>query len=256
MIVAIIQARMSSSRLPGKIMLKACGKTILELMIERVQRSRSLDKILVATTINPKDDVIVNLCKDIGVECYRGPEEDVLLRYKLSADAIKADTIVRLCSDCPLIDPAVIDKVVNVYSAGNFDFVNNMSPLPRTYPDGMLVEVFSKELLDETNREAIKPSHREHVTFFMWMQPERYKIHRVDCERDLSQYRLNLDYAEDYELIKSVFEALYEKDKFFTMNDTINWLHNHPVILQLNSHITPNRGWLKSFEKDKQAGFM
>lgn len=255
MIAAIIQARMSSSRLPGKIMLRACGKTMLELMIERVQKAHTLDKILVATTINPADDIIVNLCKDIGVQYFRGPEEDVLLRYKLAADVVNADTIVRLSSDCPLIDPIVIDKIVNVYVNGNFDFVNNLSPLPRTYPDGMMVEVFSKDLLNEINREAIKPSHREHVTFFMWMQPNRYKIHRVDYEKDLSQYRLNLDYAEDYDMIKSVFENLYEKDKFFTMEDTINWLNAHPKILELNSHIVPNQGWLKSFEKDKQTGF-
>lgn len=255
MIAGIIQARTASTRLPNKILLKACGKTMLELMIERVMRAKKLDKILIATTVNKKDDVIENFCNDNNLEYFRGSQENVLSRYKKAADQIGAGIIVRLSSDCPLIDPLVIDRVVTTYLEKDYDFVNNRYPNPSTYPDGTSVEVFSVQLLNETNSLAKKPSEREHVTFFMWMQPERYKVYRLDYVSDLSKYRLNLDYWEDYLLIKSVFEGLYPTNPSFTMEDVIGWLDKHPDVKKLNAHIKLNLGWQKSFEKDKEMGF-
>ncbi len=255
MIVAIIQARMTSTRLPGKIMLKACDQTFLAHMIERVKHSKTLDKIVIATTINKTDDIIENFCKEHDVFCYRGSEKDLLDRYKMAADAVSADIVVRLTSDTPLMDPTVIDKIVKVYQNNNYDLVSNNLPLPRTYPDGMNVEVFSHNILNEIHKEAKKFSDREHVTFFIAMHPDRYKVYRVDYEKNISQYRFNLDYPEDYIFLKSVFEGMYNLNPFFTMEDTIDWLGEHPEILKLNAHIKPNLGILKSFEEDRNLGF-
>lgn len=255
MIAAIIQARMTSTRLPGKVMLKACEKTFLSHMLERVKRSKTLDKIVIATTMNQSDDVIEKFCIDNNIFCYRGSETDLLDRFKMAADAVSADVIVRLTSDTPLMDPAIIDKIVETFNHNKYDLVCNNFPLPRTYPDGMNVEVFSRRILDEIHKSAKKPSDREHVTFFIWMHPEKYSFYRVDYEKDLSQYRFNLDYHEDYLFLKSVFEGLYLNNHYFTMEDVINWLNDHPDVLKLNKHIKPHQGILKSFTLDQKNGF-
>jgi spore coat polysaccharide biosynthesis protein SpsF len=255
MISVIIQARMSSTRLPEKIMLEVCGKTLLEHMILRIKKSRKIDKILVATTINKKDDVIEKFCKEKQIQCFRGPEDDVLSRYKLANDYLNSDIIVRICSDCPLLDSNIIDDVINTFEKGNYDYVNNLVPLPRTYPDGLLVEVFSSKVLNEAYVEAKKPSDREHVTFFMSNQPKRYNIYRLDCEEDLSKYRFNLDYPEDFTVIKAIYESLYLDKPNFVMSDVITWLNNHPEIMKINSHIESNQGWESAFKKDRELGF-
>jgi spore coat polysaccharide biosynthesis protein SpsF len=255
MIVAIIQARMGSSRLPGKIMLKACDKTFLEHMIDRISQSKTLDKIVIATSINKDDDVIENFCKEKNIFCFRGPENDVLSRYKMAADETQADTIVRLTSDTPLLHSTIIDKVVETYIGNNYDYVSNCFPLPRTYPDGMNVEVFSKEILDEIHNNAKKPSEREHVTLFLVFKPDKYKIFRVDYEKDVSKYRFNLDYKLDYELLKTIFEKLYSTNHIFTMEDAIKLLEDNSSIFQINSEIEPYQGMLKSFVEDEAKGF-
>ena len=255
--IGIIQARLSSSRLPGKIMLEVCGKTLLEHMIIRVNQSKKLDNVIVATSTNKIDDVIEDWCKSNQINCFRGPEHDVLKRFKLAKDFVNADTVIRFCSDCPLIDPKIIDDVIEIYESNNYDFVSNSFPtLGRTFPDGMSVEVFSSKLLDEADINAKKPSEREHVTFYFWMQPDRFKIYRHDYPKDLSKFRFNLDYLQDYCLIRSIFESLYPKNIFFTMEDTINWLECNPKILKFNDMIQSNQGWKNSFDNDKKAGFL
>ena len=252
MIGAIIQARMGSTRLPGKIMLPVLDKPILEYLINRIKKSSCIDEIIVATSINKNDDIIEKFCKTQKIKCFRGSEEDVLLRYFEAAKKFSVDVIVRLTSDTPLLDPKVIDKVVLKYNENQYDFVSNFFPLPRTYPDGYNVEVFSMKILKQANQEAEKPSDREHVTTFITMQPNKFKKYRVDSEKDLSKYRLNLDYKEDFELIKSVIEKLDGKTD---LEDIINWLDEHPEIIKLNSHIKPYQNLLKSFEEDKKLGY-
>ncbi len=255
MIVGIIQARMQSTRLPGKVMLNVKNIPLLELMIKRVSKSTKLEKIIVATSTNHADDIIEELCLKLNIDCFRGSEDDVLLRFKESAELLNANTIVRLCGDCPLIDSDIIDDVISEYQRGDYDFVSNLFPSPSTYPDGTSVEVFSSELLLEMENNAKKPSEREHVTFYIWMQPEKYKIHRLDYKEDLSKFRFNLDYKEDFEFIKTIFENFLDKDEYFTMNDIIEWLKNNEKVVKINSHIIPKLGWEKSFEKDKELGF-
>tara|TARA_B100000959_G_C14983157_1_gene624392 strand:+ start:1142 stop:1903 length:762 start_codon:yes stop_codon:yes gene_type:complete len=250
---AIIQARLSSSRLPGKIFLEVCGMSMLEHMITRVKRSKKIDEILIATSNNSADDLIEIWCKKHQVKCFRGPEQDVLKRYKLAKDFINADTIIRLGADSPLIDPKIIDDVLQTYEQNNFDFVSNLFPVEgRTYPDGVNVEVFSSKLLDIADFNAKKPSEREHVTFYFWMQPERFKIFRHDYPKDLSKFRFNLDYLQDFCLIRLVFEELFPKNNFFTLEDATDWLNNHPEVFKINNMIEPNQGWNKSFEEDKK----
>lgn len=253
---AIIQARMGSSRLPGKIMLKVCGKTFLEHMIERVKKSKKIDEIIIATTDKPSEDVIVDLCKNLGVLFFRGPEEDVLARYKLASDVIGADIIVRLTSDNPLVDFRIIDEAIQIFQDNEYDFVSNYSLNSTTYPHGFAVEVFSAKVLNEAHEEAKKPSDREHVVFFTKNQPKRYKIFQMNNLEDLSNYRVTLDYNEDYLVIKAIFEGLYpSKNDDFSMSDVISWLDDHPEVKKLNSKIKPYLNILKSFEDDKKKGY-
>ena len=255
MIVAIIQARMGSSRLSGKIMLEACNKPLLKHMIERIQFTETVDEIVVATSTNKHDDIIEDFCKENKILCFRGSENDVLSRYKMAADMVHADIIVRLTSDTPLLDHIILDKVVQVYTKNKYDYVSNCLPLPRTYPDGMNVEVFSKKILDEMYYNAKKPSEREHVSLYVVMQPKKYKMYRVDYLNDVSHYRFNLDYELDYKLIKEIFENLYYENQHFTMEDIIKFLETNPSIFNVNSKIKPYEGILKSFEDDNKKGF-
>ena len=246
---------MGSSRLPGKIMLKSCGKTFLEHMIDRVVQSKTLDKIVIATTLNKDDDVIEDFCKKKNIPYFRGSENDVLSRYKMVADKTHADVIIRLTSDTPILHSTIIDKVVQTYINNNYDYVSNCFPLPRTYPDGVNVEVFSKKILDEMHNNAKKPSEREHVTLFLVFKPEKYKIFRVDYDRDISKYRFNLDYKLDYKLLKTIFEKLYFKNPNFTMEDVIKLLEENPSIFQINAEIKSYENILKSFVEDEAKGF-
>ena len=253
MIAAIIQARMGSSRLPKKIMLPILGKPVLEHMINRVKKAKKLEDIIVATSENKEDDIIEKFCIDQKLKYFRGSENDVLSRYYEAAKKFSVNTIVRLTSDTPLLDPKIIDYVISKYQEGEYDFVSNFFPLPRTYPDGYNIEVFSKNVLEIAHKKAQKPSDREHVTTFITMQPDKFTKYRLDTEKDFSKYRLNLDYIEDFKLIKAVFEEF--KDKEFDLRDIINWLDDNPEILKINSHIKPYENLLKSFEEDEKKGF-
>lgn len=255
MIVGIIQARTGSTRLPGKILLEAAGKTMLEHMIERLSSSKKLDKLVVATTTSQNDDKIIDICKKLKIDFFRGSEEDVLSRYTEASEFFNATTVVRLCSDSPLLDGSILDNVINSYISGNFDYVGNLEPGSRTFPDGLSVEIFSSKLLKQTNIEAKKPSEREHVTFYIWKNPNKFKLHRVDLEKNLSNFRFNLDYEEDYIFLKKIFENFYPKNKNFSLEDIISWLEKNPSLLKINSNIVSNQGWNKAFEKDKQLGF-
>jgi len=255
MIVAIIQARMGSSRLSGKIMLQACKKPLLKHMIDRIQLTDTVEKIVVATSTNKNDDILADFCRENKISCFRGSENDVLSRYKMVADMTHADIIVRLTSDTPLLDHIILDKVVKAYIKNKYDYVSNCFPLPRTYPDGMNVEVFSKKILDEMYYNAKKPSEREHVSLYVVMQHAKYKIHRVDYLKNISHYRFNLDYELDYELIKEIFENLYYENQHFTLEDIIKFLEENPSIFNINSKIKPYEGILKSFEADDKKGF-
>ena len=245
-VIAIIQARLGSSRLPDKVLLELLpNKTVLKCMLDRVKKAKLIDDIIVATTNNPKDKKLVKYLEKINQQYFVGDEDDVLDRYYQTAKKYctsKNDIIVRLTADCPVIDPVIIDKVIQQYLNNDFDFVSNALE-PYTYPDGMDVEVFSFGNLEKAWKEAKLPSHREHVTFYFWQNPKIFRIYYYKNERNLSEYRLTLDYPEDYKLLKIIYKYLYKKNKKFTLEDIINFLNQNPKIKNINTEIKRNTGW-------------
>lgn len=255
MICAIIQARMSSARLPGKVLLPINGRPMLSYMIERVKQARRIDKVVLATSSDRSDDGIAEFCREERVLCYRGNLDDVLDRYYQAAKLSEGDVIVRLTGDCPLIDPQMIDAVVGFFVNGQYDYVGNSTPPNATVPDGMDVEVFSFAKLEQAWQEAQKPSDREHVTFYFWKNPQLFKVGRYDLPENLARYRLTVDYPEDFALVRRIFTELYPRNAGFGLPDIVQFLAGNPSLQQMNNAIKPNQGWQSAFDKDKKAGF-
>jgi spore coat polysaccharide biosynthesis protein SpsF len=208
---------MGSTRLPGKALAEAGGRPLLATMLERIARARSLDAVWVATTTAPRDDAIVQLAADVGTPVFRGSEEDVLARYAGAAADAGADVVVRLTSDCPLLDPAVIDRVVAELE--DHDLATNAPPCGRTYPDGMDVEAMTRAALDRADREATDQPDREHVTSFLHRGD--FDVHVVNLDRDLGDVRLTVDTAEDLLVVRELLKALPER---FSLDDVLEAL--------------------------------
>lgn len=214
-VLAVIQARMNSSRLPGKVLADLGGVSVLELMVHRLRKSKSLTKIVVAMTHSPSDDQLALACNQIGVEVFRGNEFDVLGRFNdVSNHFSDFDTIVRLTADCPFIDPAVVDLVVAKYFSTGVSYCSNRLPPPfsRTYPVGLDVEVFSRSGLLEANREAGAPYEREHVTPFFYSQERLSSVMILDMEPNMSSIRLTIDTPSDLSICRQVYQSLSSKD--------------------------------------------
>lgn len=235
--VIVVQARMTSTRLPGKVVKTVLDKSLLEYMIERLRRVSHADGLVVATTSNATDDPIVSLCDTLGVDWFRGSEEDVLARYHGAASQAGAEAVVRVTSDCPLIDPAVIDGVIATFHdrMPEIDYVSNV--LIRSFPRGMDTEVFSFKALDQAFREATEAPQREHVTPFINRQPDRFRIEHISHHPDLSRHRWTVDTPEDFELIERMLTALYPTRPAFDMSDCLALLDAHPDWSSLNAHV-------------------
>ncbi len=233
--VAIIQARMGSTRLPGKVMKNLAGKPVLEHCICRVQQARLVDNVIVATTTNAGDNVIVDFCKEVEVNCFRGSEEDVLARYYLVAKKYKADIVVRITSDCPLIDPDVIDAAIDLFLSDTSDYVSNT--LKRTFPRGLDTEVFWSDVLERAFYEAEKNYEREHVTPYIWQHPDKFKLGQLLNEVDYSGYRLTLDTEEDYLLLTELFNRASKPGEDFNLNSIIKFLIKNPEVTKINAHV-------------------
>lgn len=255
---AIIQARMNSSRLPNKVMMSVLGRPLLGWMLERVTAARQVDAIVIATTSNRCDDEIAEFSDFIGCKVFRGSEDDVLDRYYQAACMVTPDAVIRLTADCPLIDPRVIDTVVTAYSAGGFEFVSNTEPLPSSWPDGMDVSIFSFDALEKSWREARKPSEREHVTFHFWNNPHVYRCKRLEYAKNYGDYRLTVDYKEDFELLEAIIRHFGERDRSVisqvSMEQIISFLDANPDISVINKKHVRGAGWLPALERDKQQG--
>ncbi len=234
----IVQARMGSTRLPGKIMKKVLGKPLLEYQLERLLRVKQADQVIIATTDNGEEQPIVDLCQRLGVPYFRGPEHDVLARYYSAASQFGADVVVRITSDCPLIDPAVVDKVIGYYLAhqAEYDYVSNTFS-NRTYPRGMDTEVFSFRALKEAHKEATDQAEREHVTLFIVWRPDRFRIKNLPYEKDYSHYRWTVDTPEDFALIEKIITALYPVNPHFTLEDCLKLIEENPEWTKINAHI-------------------
>lgn len=249
MILGILQARSSSSRLSRKVLRPILDKPLLGLEMERILRSRALDRLVVATSTENADTEIETLCAGAGVPCYRGSLDDVLDRFYQAARQYKPDQVVRFTGDCPLIDPQVIDEVIGFYQAGAFDYVSNA--LVPTFPDGLDMEIFSFAALETAWKEAVLPSHREHVTLFINQQPGRFRIgNYAHTGEDLSGLRWTVDEPEDFELVRRIYEALYPNNPAFTTTDILALLRKDPSLEKINARFTRNEGLKKSLEKD------
>ncbi|UCC45370.1 MAG: glycosyltransferase family protein [Candidatus Zixiibacteriota bacterium] len=236
-VVTIVQARMSSTRLPGKVMMKLAGMPMLQFQLERVRRAGQIGELVVATTTNPADEPIVQLCHRLEVATFRGEEEDVLDRYCNTASEHNADVVVRITSDCPLIDPVEIDRVIAFYRREyeKYDYVSNI--LRRTFPRGMECEVFSFEALMTAAREASDSSDREHVTMYIRKRPERFRLGSVTGETDHSRHRWTVDTPEDLELVQRMADEIYPRKPEFGLTDCLELLDRHPDWLLLNDHV-------------------
>jgi spore coat polysaccharide biosynthesis protein SpsF len=235
--VAIVQARMSSSRLPGKIMRPVVGKPLLELLVERLKRASRVDEVVIATTTNDGDDQVESLTQRLGIGCFRGSEQDVLDRVLGAAHATQTDVIVEITGDCPLIDFQVIDKLVDVYQANDFDYVANV--LKRTYPRGLDTQVFATTALEEVARLTDDPVDHEHVSLYIYQHPERFRLHNVESglPEEFWDLRLTVDTAEDFELIRRIYEELYPVNPAFTIQDVIGLFQRQPELRAINQHI-------------------
>jgi spore coat polysaccharide biosynthesis protein SpsF len=231
----IVQARMTSTRLPGKVLLPLAGEPMITRLVQRLRRVQLASGIVIATTTNATDNPIAALCETLGVPSHRGSELDVLSRYADAAREHGADVVVRITSDCPLIDPALIDQVIATYEEGDSDYVSNM--LPPSWPYGMAVEVFSAAALMQAHAEATQAAEREHVTPFIYWHPERYRLRNVESPVDLSRHRWTVDTPEDYELVRRLFETLIPAHPEFTQADILALLEAHPDWLAINQHI-------------------
>ena len=239
-ILTVVQARMGSSRLPGKVLLPLAGQPLLVRMTERVRRASLAGTVGVATTTAPADDAVAACGAAHGLECFRGDALDLLDRHYQAARHYGADVVLKIPSDCPLIDPAVIDEVVRFYLdfAERYDFVSNLHPA--TFPDGNDVEVMPFGALETAWREARRPLEREHTTPFFWENPDRFRLANVTWDTGLDysmSHRWTIDYPEDYSFIGAVYDVLHPAKPDFGLHDILNLLTRRPDIAQLNAHL-------------------
>src|SRR4051794_12722399 len=239
-VVATIEARMTSSRLPGKVLWPALGKPLLELMVERLRRCEHLDEIVIATTEDASSDPLEELAKRLGIGCFRGSEDDVLARVLGAAQAYDAEVIVELTGDCPLIGPALVDHVIERYLEGGSDYTANV--LEKSYPLGFAVQVFPTKVLAEVAEATDDPADREHVSLYIYEHPERYRLRNVASDRpESAELRLTVDTAEDYELVKTVFELLYPQDPAFGLASVLELFDERPELREVNQHVEQRR---------------
>lgn len=237
-IICVVQARMGSSRLPGKVLFDLGGKPVLLHIVDRLLRSKKIDHIIVATTTKRRDDAIVRLVEGYHpkVTFFRGSEEDVLGRFYYAVKDYKPKGIVRITADCPFIDPEIVDRVIGEFLRFKADYSSNTLGR-RTYPRGLDVEILSFELLEELWRETFWPPDREHVTLFVTRSPTLFNCRGVFNNKDYSSYRLTLDEANDYKLIKIIHEKLFKKNRDFAMNDIINLFNKFPNLKEINQNV-------------------
>ena len=236
-IACIIEARFSSTRLPGKVLTPIRGEPMLSRLIERLRFARTIDEIVVATTTNASDDEVVIVAQRSGASTFRGSENDVLDRVVGAAQSCKADIIVEITGDCPLIDPGLIDKVVGDFLVGGADFVSNI--LPHTTPRGTDVRVFRAKDLAEINARSSDPADHEHVSLHFWEHLDRYQCRNVemDLPEVVAELRWTVDTPEDLEFVRAIYDGLYDSNPAFSLVDVLDYLNANPQLLEINRHI-------------------
>lgn len=237
-VVTIVQARMASSRLPGKVLSDIEGEPMLVREVERALQAKMVHQLIVATSDDPEDDPIVDLCRDRGYACYRGASLDVLDRFYQAAALYHAEIIVRITGDCPLIDPSLIDQTVEAFRSADplVDFAANRLPDERTYPVGTDTEVCSFSALERAWVETSKPHHREHVMPYLYEDRERFRTLLVRSDTDYSQYRWTVDTEEDLEVIRKVFDH-FGGENDFSWAEVVNLFEVQPALMSLNADV-------------------
>jgi|LakMenEpi03Aug12_release.lakeMendotaPanAssembly.Ray.scaffolds.fasta_scaffold204757_2 spore coat polysaccharide biosynthesis protein SpsF (cytidylyltransferase family) len=229
-------------------MLPVNGIPILGHMIERLKTCKSVNRIIVATTTNRIDEEISSYSKTHNVLVHRGSEIDVLSRYYDTMVSFKSKIVVRLTSDCPLVDPHIIDDMLDEFMKNDYDYMANTCPPPGKFPNGMDVEIFTAKALSKAHREAKMPSEREHVTFYFW-KSGKFKCSRFEKDFDYSQYRITLDYLADYILIREIISNF--KNITFSLDDIIMYLRSNPSLIEYQNSIDQNAGWYDSLIRDR-----
>ncbi len=237
-IVTVIQARTGSTRLPGKIMMPLCGAPLLVRMVERVNAATLAGTVVVATTTDAADDPVEKICKEYNLNCFRGHPTDLLDRHYQTGKAWKADVVIKIPSDCPLIDPQVIDEIIEYYLANinTFDFVSNLHP--PSYPDGNDVEIMTFSTLETAWKEATLSMEREHTTPFIWERPNRFRIGNFAWKSGIDysmSHRWTIDYQEDYDFIKVIYDKLYPINAKFALANILEITDNDPEVYHINS---------------------
>lgn len=248
MITAIVQARLSSTRLPGKVLKPILGRPMIELQLERLKGVKAVDNLIVAISNDSSDDQLESLCNKLDVQCHRGSLDDVLDRFYQAAITIDPEHIVRLTGDCPLTDCAVIDRVIEYYFEGNYDYASNT--IEPSFPDGLDAEIFSFDALKKAWQEAELPSEREHVTPYLHKNKSLFKVGSYREEPDNSHMRWTVDEEKDFKFVSAVYETLYPDNQNFDMADIFALLERRPELLKLNDGIERNEGYTSTLKKD------
>jgi spore coat polysaccharide biosynthesis protein SpsF len=234
-IVAVVQARMGSTRLPNKVLKDLGGASVLDRVLHRLRRSRLIAYIVVATTVEPRDNALVEHCEQNAISVFRGSEEDVLDRYYRAARQTHADVVIRITSDCPLIDPEVTDATIQAFLDQQVDYCNNVRV--RTYPRGLDTEVMTLKALERAWREAEKQYQREHVTPYIYENPSKFKLHAIENDVDYSHHRWTLDTQEDLVLLQAIYTCFGGRDDF-SWREVLEVVEKDPSLADINRHIT------------------
>lgn len=246
--LAILQARVSSSRLPGKVLLPILGEPMLFRQIERVRRAQRIDHLVVATSTDRSDDPLAEACVARGIACSRGSLNDVLDRFVQCALPYQPEIVIRLTGDCPLADPQLIDAMLQKFKVTGYDYLTNANP--PSFPDGLDVEVMRLSALVEAHREAKLPSEREHVTPYLRAHPERFRLGNHAAEADHSGLRWTVDEEQDLQFVQAVYQHLYPVRPTFSTEDILGLLVSNPQLRSLNSSFERNEGFKKSLQDD------
>ncbi len=248
-VLAILQARMGSARLPGKVMAPILGAPMIERQVERLRRARACAALVVATTTEPSDDALAAWCDERGLACFRGSRDDVLDRFHAAAAPRAPTHVVRLTADCPLADWRLIDRLVDACLAEGWDF--GSTALHPTWPDGLDAEIVTWPALERAWREARLRSEREHVTPWIYGHPELFRLGEIRGERDLSQLRWTVDTQDDLEFVRAVYESLYPGDRAFVTEDVLRLLATRPDLAARRSAQARNEGHRRSLAADQ-----
>ena len=240
---------MSSSRLPGKVLKKLNGMSVIECVFNQLSYSKNISKVVLATTIDKTDDDLENWAIKNNIYYHRGSLNDVLDRYYQTAKKYFADVVIRVTADCPLIDPEIVDLVIDEFNSDNYDYVSNV--VPPTYPDGLDTEVFSFHTLEKVWKKAMLKSDREHVTTYIRNNLNEFRTKNVSYSENLEHLRWTLDNQEDYEFLKIIYKSLYKRNSFIKMNEVLELLNTKKDLMDLNSHIKRNEGYQKSVSNDQ-----